>query len=264
LQKLQTSHKEILITLTSLDYLVYMKSDSKHQLRKKVALGGVVLGFIVLAIIPFAPAYSSNNSPGIYPIDSKPYGLTYKEWTAKWWQWVLSIPTENNPLPDDTGKNCGQNQNNPNVWFLAGTAGGSAERTCTIPSGKAILLPVLNAECSYAEYPEYKSESELRFCSGTFFLTQPSNMQVTVDGVKLEDLDKYRVQSALFNLDLPKNNIYGVKAGPTQAVSDGYWILLQPLSEGKHEISFGGVAVDFTTTRVESFATQITYHLTVE
>jgi hypothetical protein len=28
----------------------------------------------------------------VFSADSKPYGLTYGEWTAKWWQWVYLIP----------------------------------------------------------------------------------------------------------------------------------------------------------------------------
>ena len=51
------------------------------------------------------------------------------------------------------------------VWFLAGTFGGKAERTCTIPSGKAILFPPINTECSYKENPMLKTESDLRACA---------------------------------------------------------------------------------------------------
>lgn len=61
--------------------------------------------------------------PRIYPPDSEPYGLTYADWSARWWQWVSSIVETDSPLNDDTGKNCGNNQSGP-VWFLAGTSGG--------------------------------------------------------------------------------------------------------------------------------------------
>ena len=56
-----------------------------------------------------------------------PDGNSYAQWTEKWWQWVLSIPEDKNPLNDQTGKNCSTAQSG-NVWFLAGTAGGSV--TC--------------------------------------------------------------------------------------------------------------------------------------
>jgi hypothetical protein len=85
----------------------------------------------------------------IFPPDSKPYGLTYEEWTAKWWQWAYSMPEEGNPMVDDTGEDCANNQAGP-VWFLAGTGGGAVTRECTIPSDKGILIPIINVECDSA------------------------------------------------------------------------------------------------------------------
>jgi hypothetical protein len=73
------------------------------------------------------PASNTSSSIAIFPPDSQPYGLSYGEWTAKWWQWVHSIPTGNNPQLDQTGEDCAQAQNQTGpVWFLAGTSGGSA------------------------------------------------------------------------------------------------------------------------------------------
>ena len=74
------------------------------------------------------------------------------------------------------------------------------------------------------------------------------SVELILDGTKLEDLKDYRVQSPLFDVTLPDNNIFQGKPGPTKAVSDGYWVLLQPLSPGKHELKYSGVLVDFTTT----------------
>ena len=64
----------------------------------------------------------------IFSRDSDPYGVSDADWTAKWWQWVLSLPVEINPVKDLTGKNCATNQNGP-VWFLAGTVGGVVSRS---------------------------------------------------------------------------------------------------------------------------------------
>lgn len=76
------------------------------------------------------------------------YGKTYREWSALWWQWLHSIPASTNPLLDTTGEHCGEGQfafENDTVWFLAGTAGGAAERYCTVPRRKALLYPLVNA-----------------------------------------------------------------------------------------------------------------------
>ena len=58
------------------------------------------------------------NEPEYFTPDSKPYGLTYGQWTVKWWNWALSIPTEINPVYDYSGKFANVSQKDPNVFFL--------------------------------------------------------------------------------------------------------------------------------------------------
>jgi hypothetical protein len=197
-----------------------------------------------------------------YSIDSKPYGTSYGDWGAKWWQWAASIPTNKSPLKDNTGANCAQGQGGT-VWFLAGTFGGGAERTCTIPAGKSIFFPIFNNECSYAEYPQYKTEQELKACA-TGQIDKVTNLDATVDGTKIPDLQKYRAMSSPYDLTLVNNNVFGVKPGTTRSVSDGFWIMLQPLSAGKHDIHFSGSSVDFAASGPVNFATAVTYHLNVQ
>ena len=183
---------------------------------------------------------ANNSLPiAVFPADSKPYDLTYGEWTAKWWQWGYSIPKNINPAYDDTGKNCAQKQNGP-IWFLAGTYGHAVNRKCDIPAGKAILFPILNSECSFAEFPKLKSLSELRTCAKTI-QDQVSSLKASVDGIPIPSLQEYRIQSPPFNFTLPQNNILGLPANvSTQAIADGNWVFLKPLSPGSHKITFRG------------------------
>src|SRR5919197_1770703 len=46
------------------------------------------------------------------------------------------------------------------------------------------------------------------------------SMEVIIDGVKLKNLENYRVQSPLFDVTFHENNIFSVKPGTTKAVSD--------------------------------------------
>ena len=184
---------------------------------------------------------NANNSLSIavFSANSKPYGLTYGDWTAKWWQWGYSIPKDINPAYDDTGKNCAQKQNGP-VWFLAGTYGHAVNRKCDIPAGKAILFPILNSECSFAEFPNLKSLSELRLCAKTI-QDQVTTLNATMDRVPIFNLHKYRIQSPPFTFTLPQNNILGLPSNvTTQAIADGNWVFLKPLSPGSHKITFRG------------------------
>lgn len=226
----------------------------------------VIIGVIGLVAswlpLPFIEAQQNNGSPDIFPPDAKPYGVNYGEWTAKWWQWTSLIPLQKNPATDTTGGNCAEGQNGP-VWFLAGTFGGKAERICTVPTGKAILVPIINSECSYLENPDLKTESELRNCVKVL-QDETTHVEATIDGMNIPPAELYRVQSPLLNVTFPKDNTAGIPAGTTQGVSDGNWLFLKSLATGKHDLHFNGVSVDFTSTGSNTFAVDVTYHLIVK
>jgi hypothetical protein len=205
---------------------------------------------------------TSSDIPVVFSPDSEQYGKSYGEWTAAWWTWALSIPSEISPLDDPTGKNCHQGQEGP-VWFLAGTTGGYAERKCTVPAGKAILIPAINAWCDYAGYPNLKTPEDLQKCAKAD-QDMVIEKEAIIDGKRVQDLDKYRVAYPLFNVTFPEGNPYGVRAGQSQAASDGFWVFLPPLSPGEHEIHVKGALGDFTATSTITFATEAKYHITVK
>jgi hypothetical protein len=179
--------------------------------------------------------------PGVFAPDSKPYGVTYSEWTVRWWKWCLEQPKSTNPVNDRkrTDRNAANNQIYPDVWFLAGTTDGYAERECTIPRGKAIYSPIINFEISTAEDPNLKTDEELSSFARAD-VDKIAKLNVTIDGISLPDPKKFRVESRPFHVTLPEENIWGVKKGPTRAAGDGYWLFLKPLPRGSHHIQFGG------------------------
>ena len=97
-----------------------------------------------------------------YTPDAIVSGLSYGQWTVKWWQWSLSIPSERNPVLDDTGINAGENQPE-DVWFLAGiwadddTKKIFPRRKCRSPKQAVpLLVPIMNCEADPIEYPEIR------------------------------------------------------------------------------------------------------------
>ncbi len=211
----------------------------------------------------------SNDKPEIYSRESKPFGRSWEDWSAIWWQWCSTEPEESNPVADKTGELCNKNQHDPDVWFLAGTFGGKAERTCTIPFGKAILFPIINDLISYAEYNRLKTESELRSYAKSD-LDEATVYKATVDGMELQNLQNYRVQSRLFSFIILPDDPAGVPAGPTVGVSDGYWVFLKPLSIGQHTIHFTGEKLKFDeiqhsnyTVEKPKFRIEVKYHLNI-
>jgi hypothetical protein len=228
-------------------------ADLGHNRRNLIIVAVTAAAAIVIAVtvggalLPNRSSHSDQltdtNKIRIFPVDSKPYGLTYGEWSAKYWQWTLSLPSQADLSQDSTGQTCYNNQIDENVWMLDGpSAAGHIERSCVIPSGKAILIPVLTGECDYSD-PNLKTESELRTCA--FAGIEGASKQVSVDGFEIANIESYRVQSHLFNLTIPADNILGIEPiESTQAAADGYYFILEPLPTGRHTIHVSSSIVD--------------------
>ena len=252
-------------------------NDHKDKINKYECRTGPFEGFFVSSV-EFCDAkhkFNDYNKVKIFP----PSGAL----TAEWWQWIMEIPSEVNPLLDTTGINCGENQQGP-TWFLVGTPGdtvvgnlttGSAERECTIPEGKKILFPIFNTFCSELNdeatirdlldipegqpIPEAQLEEGLRLCAEDI-IDLATIFEASIDGKEITNLEDFRVQSPLFTISFPEDNPFGVTNFtdiPQRAVSDGYWVLVKGLEPGEHTIEFRGGIPGL-------FVTQVTYHITIE
>jgi hypothetical protein len=217
-----------------------------------------VFVFLIAAIIFPLSAFAQEDSV-TFPPDSKPYQRTYAEWTAEWWKWFISIPTGDHPLNDPSGERCALGQQGP-VWFLVGSGGGKAERECTIPAGRAILMPAINVECSYAEDQSLRMDDDLRACA-TSDQDLVTETAATLNGSVLQ---VHRVQSPVFNLTFSVDNVFAAPVGPTKVVSEGFWVFVKPLLPGQYELHVQGLLVDPTVTGPVNLVEDSTYHLTVE
>jgi len=244
--------------------------------RKKLRAVGLVLGLIVVALFFFGPkalirvAYGDDGKPKVVPLHTKIFDLTYDEWAARWWQWLLPIPP-NTPAPtlDTTGAECDLGQSGP-VWFLAGTSsdtsGGHAfTRSCTIPTGKYIFFPIINIVDDWPCPPAFnfnpdpgRSLEDFLVADADKITKNVSVLEVDVDGSVVNHPFKYRATSPLVGFTADPGWVFNdpcVTGTPQVGVADGYWIMLRPLSVGPHTLHFRGVN--------GSFETEVTYHLTI-
>jgi hypothetical protein len=207
------------------------------------------------------------NDQLLYQRNENPFGRTWEKWASKWCEWMLSIPKKNNPSLDVTGEYSSFNQNDKFVWFLTGSFGNIVpiKRKCKVPEGRAILFPILEKEDSLAEDSDLKTDTDLikRSREAT---DKVLYMEAAIDGQDIEQVEDYRVQSEVFDLIFPQDNVYDVKPGLTRSVCDGYWIFIKPLQSGKHTIHFKGenlLSESYTTNqlkRTEVFS-QIRTHI---
>jgi hypothetical protein len=240
----------------------------KHlRVRSLLMLGRMptvaVMGLLLAAAPPVLAGREDNTNPGVIPPDSRPYQKSYAKWGAAWWQWVLGIPADKNPLFDLTGEFAAEGQSGP-VWFLAGSWVGYVERTCTVPAGKALFFPLANVVSGAAVYdcqpsvPDTPCEVPVLRSIAKSWIDPVDLLEAEVDGVTLQDLFSYRAAPpGAFPITIPELNVVGLPAGAyAPHVCDGYWLMVEPLKAGQHTIHFkaGGGNYD----------QDVTYHLTAQ
>jgi len=220
---------------------VQMTNRTLHEGSLKTAL--LAAAILMLAAGTNAQAAEQNPNPGVIPPGSSYRGLTYGEWGARFWTKLFAIPVVEGSHPYLTG---GAFEGDMGVVFLT-ASGNGATFDITIKAGTPILTPILNSECSVLEPDPFHGddEAELRACANGH-MDNTSGLFASIDGVPVNDLGNYRVESPLFEFTLPEDNLFaffGLDApgGTTSpAVDAGVYLLLAPMSVGKHTLHIEG------------------------
>lgn len=285
-----------------------MRNATHFSINCRLVLVTAIL-FGIFSTVPLTHAANlsmghSNTKVHFFKSTAEAYDHTYSEWSAKWWQWALSIPLynpdngqPNHPLFD--GEDCSVGQSG-HVWFLGGRfcetgkscpAPGTVVRSCTIPKGTALLIPIVNAEDSlveetelaafYGTTPNLTIDSMRNLLAG--FLDTVTNLQLEVDGIPVQNLkENFRVKSPVYDFTLPepfyngdqdkRNNVFtAIEPGSypagtyySQAVGDGFYVMLKPLPVGPHTIHFSGTFPNDPQNPDDDFTISMTYNISVE
>lgn len=214
-----------------------------------------LLAFMLTAVSSSLQAHTKTANPEVY-------GKTIGDWGLSWWSWALGFPVATNPILTDGNVDCAAGQKG-DVWFLAGTFGAKAERTCTVKKGKALLLPILNA-ITFA--PDFCKDVTSCRVDADNTQTQGGKFEwsCTIDGKPcIFNNTAVRAQSQPLPLNLKPGTLateadgFGLAPGIRKiAISDGYWLMLDPLKPGTHTLHI-------TSASAAGFNLDVTYHLTV-
>ena len=206
---------------------------------------GVRLAALCLGLICALPASAGD--------DSSLYELQ-----REWWQWAVSVPIGPNPIIDSNGRHCGVGQHGK-YWFLAGNAGGTTTRSCTVPKGVVLVVPVITSFC----YPEEGFDDDascIEYIVNAFSAFGPTDLILRLDGKDLPFSqfceaavapgdnvsgipDNCRIRTRadrnLFTFKLAANSILPSTPGLWRANgANGYWALIDTrnLSLGNHVV----------------------------
>ena len=203
----------------------------------------VIVSFLFILLLfsaTLSPVLGSK-SVNIFPPESKPYGLTFAEHQQNFWKWVLEIPANESPVNDRTGEKCanGQSNSNSSVFYLSFNNGGISTRSCEVPAGKGLFIPIMQVEFSEKEVPNASIEDLRRAVTKDQDSVNSLYLKIGDKEYKYGDLIKYRTQTDVFEVVFPENGIFGViEGGVSKVIGDGFYIITEPLTKGNYSVHF--------------------------
>lgn len=209
------------------------KAVERDDVKRPGRSTGLWLAALTLAIapLPFAPAaLAQDANRQVVP----------PQLIERWWQWRVALPELASPSSDPSGRFCDAGQQG-DTWFLAAAlAAGSGsqplQRQCRIPRGWRVFFPILTVAKFTANATE-DAGCEKAKAAAAEQVESATEFFASLDGAPLIHPENRRAATAsCFPLAAAPSASAG---GPRFAAADGYWLLLDPLPPGDHELIYG-------------------------
>ena len=210
----------------------------------------VVSGLIMLVMLTPAWADGGYRDRALFK-NQNIYGVLGGHW------WVWAYDTEFQMFAEGE-VDCSLGQSGQ-VWFLAGTFGGTVERSCTISRKKSLFIPLVNYGFYYeagVDPPvlDLTLEEKRIFLNGQIgggSLSDPEAVKILAETFEIVSTVACDLHATLDGEPLVFTTpIVRSQSGPftlttdNEAAADGYYALIAPLKKGLHELEFGGALCD--------------------
>jgi hypothetical protein len=111
----------------------------------------------------------------------------------------------------------------------------------TLPVGKAFFLSIRDVETSSLEDPPFHGDTEAeQRANSRFWADHIVNVFCIIDGMPVRNINAFRFSTPQIRFTAPTPWIFGSTGGTGTSVGDGYYLMLDRLSRGKHTIHYGG------------------------
>jgi hypothetical protein len=196
--------------------------------------------------VPIATTESdlSEANPQVFAVDSEPYGTSMREWAFGWMRWEYSIPAATNPMIVP-GADYDQNQPGP-VFFVPDGPNHNDAFTVSRHKALGIMLSQINNDFPCPDPSFHPAPGQSLFDFLIAGLTAVNDgitvLDVRLDGVPVHDALRYRFTSTdvFFFVGDPTlaAGFDSCVTGSLQpAVADDLFLLLKPLSPGRHVLT---------------------------
>ena len=190
--------------------------------------------WLVLSLISFTATAQQPTKALVLGPQQKVEGLAQIDYAERWWQWLMRLPDGVRAFQDPSGAQCGMNQSGQ-VWFLAGTEGtAKVKRQCDLPGGRFIFFPVIAMirssapgkvlDCRRARAQVHGNNDHLAEAS------------VEIDSVMVANVLTHRIRSTRCFDAYAKAGYMEHSEDYLPAATEGYWLMLSPLSPGPHRL----------------------------
>jgi len=202
---------------------------------------------VIAALSVFVAAPPAAAGRNAIPATSNAYGASLLTWQERWVQWAFGSST--NPL---IGGICGEKVGR--LFFLNAAIAPGTEVDCDIPKG----TPLLATPGGTVVWDPTATREEL-LAARDDALAGNSDPRATLDGHSLRVDDALRV-SDVYTVALEPGNFIqtvdsGVSGDAIQVASGGWFLRIQPLQPGRHELVLSDV--------IAGTVFDITFHITV-
>jgi hypothetical protein len=249
------------------------------SVRRFVVCMTAVGALVALLLVPAWAGAKGNPNPGVTPINASIGGMSYGDLGDAWWRWLVSIPGSALFGPGDLGPTYGPVLLLGASYYTMGSVV-PVERWVTISSGQKLFLPVsmgaswvrdtcldADGKCQQGwSVGDEELEETLRANVRTCITDTTVELHATVDGQPLRDLFRYFSESSRpFSCSYAPESLPSLPESEGElpvVVTEGWSLVLNPLSPGQHVVTFGARAVNPSDSSVWCAAESI-YHITV-
>jgi len=248
------------------------------------------MSFLLLSFVPQFQSFIYAEKIQLFPPDSSPNGIPYKDLGKIWMNWAVTIPAAEGPNSPDLDpeaegalkisgpyQDCIMSEHNGTVflYYNKGLKAGKPDASeivrnsnCTIGSDKSVLFPLIFEECDYGWVPG-KTDEKLVECA--LERNPHAKIQFKIDGETLFDgylpQNEYYMRTDYFDLFIPDDNLFGApkeSTGVQRALVDGAFIMTHPMPPGLHTININiNQLKDPINCEQSCFNRMITYRLNV-
>ena len=208
---------------------------------------GTGISLAMAAALLATPVLAQDESPGaaatasvtpaepgsaatVVPPGGSPLGMSYADWGAAWWQWLMTVP----PIEDPAVADCQAGQGGE-VFFIPHVPPDfSVTVDCAVDAGQWILASAGGTIWDNSDGSGATPEELLAMVEADVpIFSEPG---ISIDGEDVADVASYWVVNPGFTIEYAEDNVYQLPAGSWDAAMGGWFVMILPLEPGSHTI----------------------------